>query len=143
MPIPDEHREFLENHRLAVFGFARNDGPPSLTPVYYFIDGDEIVVSTTESRTKAKAVRRNPQVSICVLEENQPFPYLTVFGEARIETDGAAGVMARLAEVMSGNPLPDAARPALEQRAKDEGRVVMRVKPLQFVSTRTVGPKSA
>lgn len=140
--IPDEHRAFLEDHRLAVFGHERKDGPPSLTPVYYFLDGDEIVVSTTASRGKAKAVARNPQVSVCVLDEKQPFAYLTVFGEARIETEGAVDAMMRMGETMTGNPIAEAARPVLEKRAQDEGRVALRIKPLKFVSTRTMGPKS-
>ena len=142
MKISDEQREFLESHRLCVFGFNRRSGPPSLSPVYYFMDGDEIVISTTGSRVKAKAVQRNPEVSVCVLEEKMPFAYLTVFGHARIEEEGAVDVMMRVGEAMTGNPVPEAARLALEQRAKDEGRVVIRVKPAQFVSTRPLARSS-
>jgi PPOX class probable F420-dependent enzyme len=136
MEISDVQREFLESHRLCVFGFSRRSGPPSLSPVYYFMDGDEIVISTTASRVKAKAVQRNPEVSVCVIDEKMPFAYLTVFGHARIEEADAAGVMRRIGEAMTGNPIPEAALPGLEQRAKSEGRVVIRVKPAQFVSTR-------
>ncbi len=142
MKISDEQREFLASHRLCVFGFNRRSGPPSLSPVYYFMDGDEIVISTTESRVKAKAVQRNPEVSVCVLEEKMPFAYLTVFGHARIVEEGAADVMRRIGEAMSGNPVPEAVLPALEKRAESEGRVVIRVKPAQFVSTRPLGRSS-
>lgn len=142
MEISDVQREFLESHRLCVFGFNRRSGPPSLSPVYYFMDGDEIVISTTAARVKAKAVQRNPEVSVCVLDEKMPFDYLTVFGHARIEEEGAADVMRRIGEAMSGNPIPEAALPALEQRAKSEGRVVIRVKPAQFVSTRPLARSS-
>lgn len=129
MPISDAQREFLASHRLCVFGFNRRSGPPSLSPVYYFLDGDEIVISTTAGRRKAKAVHRNPEVSVCVLDEKMPFAHLTLFGHARVEEDGAVDVMRRVGEVMTGNPVPDAALPALEKRAKDEGRVVIRVRP--------------
>ena len=106
------------------------------------MDGDEIVISTTGSRVKTKAVRGNPEVSVCVLEEKMPFAYLTVFGHARIEEEGAADVMRRIGEAMTGRPIPEAARPALEQRAQSEGRVVIRVKPAQFVSTRPLARSS-
>ncbi len=142
MKISDEQREFLESHRLCVFGFNRRSGPPALSPVYYFMDGDEIVISTTDSRVKAKAVQRNPEVSVCVLDEKMPFAYLTVFGHARIEDKDAADVMRRIGEAMTGSPIPEAALPALEERAKTEGRVVIRVKPAQFVSTRPLGRSS-
>ena len=142
MKISDEQRKFLESHRLCVFGFNRRSGPPSLSPVYYFMDGDEIVISTTDSRVKAKAVQRNPEVSVCVLDEKMPFAYLTVYGHARIEEEGAVDVMRRIGEVMTGNPVPEAMLPALEKRAQDEGRVVICVKPAQFVSTRPLARSS-
>jgi PPOX class probable F420-dependent enzyme len=119
-----------------VFGFNRRNGPPSLSPVYYFMDGAEIVISTMDSRVKAKAVRRNPEVSVCVLDEKMPFAYLTVYGHARVEEEGAVDVMMGVGEAMTGNPVSEAARPSLEKRAKDEGRVVIRVKPAQVVATR-------
>lgn len=130
---PEERAKFLNEHRLCVVGYEREDGPPSLSPVYYVMDGDDLLISTTASRAKAKAVRRNPQVSVCVLGEAMPFPYLTLYGEARIEEGDAAGVMMRIGERMSGNPVPESARPLVEKRAADEGRVVLRVTPTGFV----------
>jgi hypothetical protein len=93
------------------------------------MDGDDIIVSTTRTRAKAKVIARDPQVSICVIGEEQPFPYLTVYGRGRIEDDGAVDAMMKVGSRMSGNPLPESVRPALEKRAQDEGRVVLRVTP--------------
>lgn len=93
------------------------------------------LISTTASRAKAKLIRKNPEVSVCVLGEQQPFPYLTVFGTGRIEQEGAVEVMARVGESISGRPLPPEGRAALEERARAEGRVVLRVTPVSFVST--------
>ena len=64
---PTERKEFLDRHRLCIVGFQRKAGSPSLTPVYYVMDGDDLLISTTATRAKAKAVRRNPQLSVCVL----------------------------------------------------------------------------
>ena len=136
MEFSKEQREFLENHRLCVFGHNRRSGPPSLSPVYYVLDGDEIVISTTSARGKARAVQRNPEVTVCVLQEDLPFAYLTIFGHARIEKKGAVDVMMSVGEKITGNAVTESARPALEQRAKDEGRVVIRVKAAEVVSTR-------
>ncbi|HEY8173839.1 MAG TPA: PPOX class F420-dependent oxidoreductase [Dehalococcoidia bacterium] len=130
---PDERAKFLKEHRLCVVAYERTGGPPALSPVYYVMDGDDILISTTASRAKAKALRRKAQVSICVLAEQMPFAYLTVYGRARIEEPGAADLMVRVGEKMSGNPVPEAARPAVEKRAADEGRVVLRVTPEGFV----------
>jgi PPOX class probable F420-dependent enzyme len=141
--IAQEHREFLEKNRLCVVGFERKSGPPSLSPVYYYVDGDEICFSTMASRAKGKAFLRNPEVTLCVLEEKQPFAYLTVYGTARVDTEGAAEGMMRVGAAMTGGLVSEAARPAIEQRAKDEGRVLIRVTPESFFSTRMTGPRSA
>jgi PPOX class probable F420-dependent enzyme len=140
--VTPEQREFLEQHRLVVVGLP-GKGAPVLTPVYYAMDGDDIVISTTASRYKAKAVRRNPQVALCVLGEQQPFPYVTVHGHGTIEDTGAADVMMKVGERMTGNPIPEAARPAVEQRAKDEGRVVLRVRIERFGGSQFSRPATA
>jgi len=132
--ITDEQREFLETHRLCVVGYARKSGPPALSPVYYVMEGDEIVISTTASRAKGRVGRRNHEMSVCVLAEKPPFQYLTVFGKARVEDAGAVDVMMRIGEKMTGAPISEASRPALEQRAKDEGRVVLRITAERIVS---------
>jgi PPOX class probable F420-dependent enzyme len=124
-----EERAFLEGNRLAVVGIERKSGPPHMSPVYYVLDGDDLLISTTATRFKGKAVRRNPEVSLCVLAEEMPFPYVLVLGEGKIEEDAAVDVMMRIGERMTGNPVPESARPAIEERAKKEGRVVLRVTP--------------
>ena len=41
------------------------------------MDGDDLLISTTATRAKAKAVRRDARVTVCVIGEQPPFPYLT------------------------------------------------------------------
>ena len=105
--------------------------------VYYVMDGDDLLVSTMSDRAKARAVRRNPQVSLCVLDENWPVTYLVVYGEARIETDPEAvtDLMMQVGELMSGQKLPEAARPAVAAMAEKEKRVVVRIRPLSTFET--------
>ena len=104
-----------------------------MTVVYYVTDGDDILVSTMAGRGKAKAVRRNPKVSLCVLDENWPPTYLVVYCEARIETDfpRVVDLMMRIAGVMAGQAMPDAVRPLVEEGARREDRVVLRLTPYE------------
>jgi hypothetical protein len=68
-----------------------------------------------------------------VLGEAMPFPYLTVYGRGSIEEEGAVDLMMRVGAAMSGNAIPESARPALEERAGKEQRVVLRVTPEALV----------
>jgi len=130
---PEQQKAFLNDNRLVIVGLPRKSGGPHMSPVYYVMDGDDVLISTTASRFKAKAIRRNPAVSLCVLGEKPPFPYLLVYGRGRIEDGGAAEAMRKIGERMMGNAIPDEAMQQLEERAKKEGRVVLRVTPESFV----------
>ena len=126
---PEERREYVRSHRTCIYGYQRRRGPPSMSVVYYVMDGDDILISTMADRAKAKAMRRNPEVSLCVLNETWPFTYLLVYGQGRVETDGVVELMMRIGELMSGEPIPEAARPVVEAMAEKEKRVVLRITP--------------
>lgn len=134
---PSERRDFVRSHRTAVFGYRRKAHGPAMSIVYYVMDGDDILVSTMAERGKALAVRRDPKVSLCVLDEQWPPTYLVVYCDAALETDETAVVdlMMRIAGVMSGNPMPEAVRPMVAEGAKREGRVVLRLRPYATFAT--------
>jgi PPOX class probable F420-dependent enzyme len=130
-----ERREFVREHRTCIFGYERKSGPPSMSVVYYVMDGDDLLISTMADRAKARAVRRNPEVSLCVLTETWPFTYLLVYGRARVETEGAVDLMMKVGELMSGEKIPETARPAVQAMAERENRVVLRVAPVATFET--------
>ena len=110
---------------------AASDGP-AMSVVYYVpTDTDELLVSTMRDRGKAKAVARNPKVSLCVLDERWPFTYLQVYCDATVDDDPdlVVDVMMAVGGRMSGEPLGDDARPFVAAMAEEEGRVVLRCRP--------------
>ena len=103
-----------------------------MSVVYYVpTETDELLVSTMRERGKAKVVARNPKVSICVLDERWPFSYLQVYCNAEVDDDPglAVDVMMAVGGRMSGDPLPEEARPVVAAMAEKEGRVVLRCRP--------------
>ncbi len=136
--LPSERREFVRTHRTCLFGHARKNDGPAMSVVYYIpTDSDELLVSTMGDRAKAKAVGRNGKVSLCVLDERWPFTYLQVYCDAEVDRDPklVTDVMMAVAGRMSGTPLPEATRPAVEKMAQAEGRVVLRCRPYATFAT--------
>ena len=130
--LPSERREFARTHRTAVFGFGRRDDGPAMSIVYYVPTGDdELLVSTMAGRGKARAVLRDPKVSLCILDERWPFVYLQVYADAVLERDRelVVDVMMAGAARMSGQELGSEARPFVEEMAVKEERVVLRCRP--------------
>ncbi|MEO8458154.1 MAG: pyridoxamine 5'-phosphate oxidase family protein, partial [Chloroflexota bacterium] len=66
--IPEEHRQFIESHQMCLVGYARKSGPPSVTPIYYYVEGDDIFFSTTKERGKGRAIARNPELTITIVD---------------------------------------------------------------------------
>ena len=124
-----ERRDFVREHRTCVFGFARKQHGPSLSVVYYVMDGDDLLVSTMDRRAKARAIRRDPRMSLCILDENWPITYLTLYGTASIEPDRNAELLKRICEVMAEGPIPESKRTELVEMAEREHRVMVRVTP--------------
>ena len=133
----DERRQFVREHRTCVFGYPRKADGPAMTVVYYVMDGDDLLVSTMAARGKAKAVARNGRVSLCVLDEAWPPGYLQVYGNAVVERDPdlAADVLTRVIGLMAGEEVPASRRPQIAQMARDEQRVVIRVRPYATFET--------
>ncbi len=130
--LPSERRRFVETHRTCVFGTARRADGPAMSIVYYVPTASgELLVSTMRARGKAKAVARDPKVSICVLDERWPFVYLQVYCDATIDDDPnlVIDVMMAVGGRMSGEQLPEEARPVVAAMAEEEDRVVLRCRP--------------
>lgn len=128
---PGQRREFVREHRTAIFGYNRRHDGPAMSIVFYAVDGEEILISTMAERAKAKAVAREARVSLCVLDEQWPPSYLQVYCEARLETelDRVVEVMMRIAGVMAGAPMSDEVRPMVEEGARVEKRVALVLSP--------------
>lgn len=127
----EERRDFVRKHRTCVFSYERKNAAPSMSVVYYTMEGDDILVSTMAGRAKARAVERLGRVSICVLDEQWPLTYIVVYGKASLERDlhQTGTVMMKVGEIMSGQPIPEAARPMVEEMALKEDRLVVRITP--------------
>jgi PPOX class probable F420-dependent enzyme len=134
----DERHAFVRDHRTAIFGYNRASDGPAMSVVYYVLEADDtILVSTMRDRAKARAVARDPNVSLCVLDEQWPPTYLQVYCRAEVDTDETRTVdlMMAIAEVMAGNPLDASIRPLVAEGAKKEGRVVLRLHPYATFET--------
>jgi PPOX class probable F420-dependent enzyme len=78
-------REFLQENHRAVMATFRRDGRPSLTPVSAVVDDEgRVVVSTRQTAMKVKHLRRDPRVSLLVLNDGFYGEWASVEGTAEI-----------------------------------------------------------
>ena len=79
-----EWRAFLlDPVRPAVLATTRKDGRPHAAPIWYDVDDDGSIVFTTGATTvKGYAIRRHGQVALVVQDDQPPFSFVIIDGEA-------------------------------------------------------------
>lgn len=96
-----EWRDFVTHGtRTGKVAVTRSDGRPHVTPVWITLDGDDLVFTTHESGVKARALRGNPHVAICVDEDTPPYSFVSIQGEATLVDDLAE--VRRIATLVGG-----------------------------------------
>lgn len=84
----DERRAFLaEGTRTGKLATAKRDGQPHVVPIWFVLDGDDLLFTTGAGTAKAKAMRRDPRVAICVDDQAPPFSFVSIQGEVTLSED--------------------------------------------------------
>jgi PPOX class probable F420-dependent enzyme len=84
----DEWRAFvMEGTRTAKVATMRDDGSPHVVPVWFVLDGTEVVFTTGTSSVKGKALRRDPRACVCVDDQAPPFAFVMIEGTVTVSDD--------------------------------------------------------
>ncbi|MCO8271220.1 PPOX class F420-dependent oxidoreductase [Actinoplanes sp. TRM 88003] len=122
----DELLEFLRPRHHAILMTTRRDGRPQSSPNTCGVDTEgRIVISTYPERAKVYNLRRNPQVSVCVLSDDFGGPWVQVDGTAEvIDLPEAVEPLVEYFRVISGeHPNWDEYRQAM----RDQGKSLIRI----------------
>ncbi|MFI0450017.1 PPOX class F420-dependent oxidoreductase [Actinomadura sp. 6N118] len=83
-----EWRAFVsEGTRTGKIGLTRKDGSPHVTPIWFVLDGPDLVFNTGKDSLKGRILRREPRVVICVDDQEPPFSFVLIKGEATLSDD--------------------------------------------------------
>jgi PPOX class probable F420-dependent enzyme len=83
-----EWKSFVsQGTRTGKLATTRKDGRPHVMPIWFLLDGDELVFNTGASTVKGRTLARTGQASLCVDDETPPFSFVTVSGPVTIDSD--------------------------------------------------------
>jgi PPOX class probable F420-dependent enzyme len=84
----DEIRSFLaEGTRTGKVATTRRDGRPHVAPVWFVLDGDDLVFNTSATSLKGKSLVRDGRVALTVDDERFPYAFVLVEGTATLSED--------------------------------------------------------
>lgn len=104
-PLPDEIVEFLRGPHAAVIATVRSDGAPYTAATWYDWDEGRVLVNMDSERLRLSHMRRDPRVSITVLDINDWYRAITVLGRVvEIRDDEGLRDIDRLSQRYRGEP---------------------------------------
>jgi PPOX class probable F420-dependent enzyme len=81
-------RVFLsEGTRTGKLATTRADGRPHVAPIWFLLDGDDLVFSTGANSVKGRTMARDNRVALCVDDERRPYSFALVEGSATLSED--------------------------------------------------------
>jgi PPOX class probable F420-dependent enzyme len=83
--LDPSYRRLLDEQVTAVIAVMGPDGRPWLTPVWFNHDGEKVLLNLAEHRRKTPAIRSNPQVTILLMNPQNPYHWLTIKATAERE----------------------------------------------------------
>ena len=125
---PDEIRAFLlEGTRTATVATVRADGRPHVAPVWFVLDGDDIIFNTGADSVKGKTLRRDPRVSVAVDDATPPYSFVAVEGIAEVSDD--LDEMLPWSTAIGGRYMGAELAEQFGRRNAVEGELLVRVRP--------------
>jgi PPOX class probable F420-dependent enzyme len=90
----DDIANFLSQSTLtAKISTVSKDRTCHVVPVWFVLDGDEIIFATWHQSVKAKHIMRDNRVSVCVDDQKPLYSFVTVYGNATITQDNSVELL--------------------------------------------------
>jgi PPOX class probable F420-dependent enzyme len=124
--VPADHLDLLTRPVIGVFTTMGADGQPQSSLVWVDFDGECSRVNTTLERQKGRNIRRNPRVSLLVVDPDDTARFVQIRGDAELVQEGAVEHLDALTREYTRHPQYYGCIYPEEQRAR-ETRIICRI----------------
>lgn len=84
----DEWQNFVSHGtRTGKLSTVRADGSPHIAPIWFVLDGDDLVFNTGRDTVKGRNLLRDGRLALCVDDERPPFAFVVIQGRAEIDEE--------------------------------------------------------
>ncbi len=123
----DMCRAFLSyGSRTAKLATVRRDGRPHVAPVWFVLDGEDLVFMTHQDSVKGGTLLREPRVMISVDDEKFPFGFVLAEGIATCERPDPEALRP-WSKLIARRYVPDDAIQSTTERNAVDGELLVRV----------------
>jgi PPOX class probable F420-dependent enzyme len=134
---PEEIRAFLlHGTRTGKVATTRADGRPHVAPIWFTLDGDDLLFTTHESSVKGRTLARDGRVMLSVDDETPPYAFVLVEGTATLSSD--VDECRRWATVIGGRYMGTDRAEEYGARNGVAGEYLVRVTPTRVIGSADV-----
>lgn len=133
----DEVRAFLSHGtRTAKLATSGPGGQPHVMPVWFVLDGVDLVFTTWGDSVKGRNLRRNPRAAIVVDEEVAPYTFVHIRGHVTLSEDLME--LMRFAAAIGGRYMGVDRAEEFGRRNAVPGELLVRLHPERLIATADV-----
>ena len=133
----EEIRAFLTHGtRTGKLATVSQNGRAHVAPIWFVLDGDDIIFNTWHSSVKARNMGRDPRVSLCVDDETPPYAFVIVEGTVTFSEDRAESL--QWATLIGGRYMGADQAGAFGRRNSVEGELIVRLTPTRHIAQKDV-----
>ncbi|MFE9325292.1 PPOX class F420-dependent oxidoreductase [Nocardia sp. NPDC052278] len=126
-------RDFLTHaKRTGKVAFVAADGRPVVSPVWFVLEGDELVFNTGKTSAKGKAFARDPRIAVVVDLEEAPYSSIQIQGTVTLSED--PDELLRTATEIGGRYMGADRAEEFGKRNGVPGELVVRVHPSKVIA---------
>jgi PPOX class probable F420-dependent enzyme len=130
---PAEAYAFLAHGtRTGKLAVTRHDGRPHVSPIWFVVDGDDLVFTTWHASVKARALQREGRAALVVDDQEPPYSFVMVEGTVEIaaEPEDLIGFTTRIGGRYMGRERAE----EFGRRNGVPGEIVVRLRPERLVA---------
>jgi PPOX class probable F420-dependent enzyme len=128
-----EVRAFLTaGTRTGKLGYVSRSGRVLVAPVWFIIEGDDLVFTTGKDSAKGRSLARDPRVTILADLEQEPYAFVQVQGDAELSEDPAE--LLRTATAIAARYVGADRAEEFGRRNGVPGELVVRVRPAKVIA---------
>ncbi len=121
--LNEKARKLIEEPNFGYLATVMEDGSPQVSPVWVDLENGYVSFNTARGRVKERNLRRDPRVTLTVVNHENPYEYAVIRGRLAGDThDGADENIDKLAKKYLGKDEYPFRRPG-------EQRVIFRIEP--------------
>jgi PPOX class probable F420-dependent enzyme len=129
----DQVRDFLmQGTRTGKIAWVASNGAPHVAPIWFVIDGDEIVFNTGADTGKGRALGREGRASMVVDDDTPPYSFVKIDGAVTLDDD--LDEVRRIATIIGSRYMGADRADEFGERNGVPGEVIVRLHPSKITA---------